>query len=83
MNFFFFNFYQAVQEINEKRGKTKILQKVALLGMLFRKKGLIPGSQTRTCTKVYYHTDIRSIVMNLTQFELEFVYPFKCHDLKL
>ena len=48
-----------------KRGKTKILQNVALLGMLFRKKGLNPGSQTRTCTKVYYHTDISSIVMNL------------------
>ena len=49
----------------KKRGKTKILQKVAPLGMLFRKKGLIPGSQTRARTRVSWQRDISSIVMNL------------------
>lgn len=45
----------------KKRRKTKILHKVALR-MLFRKKGLIPRSQTRTYTKISRHGDISSIV---------------------
>ena len=50
----------------KNRGKTKILHNCTTIeGMLFREKGLIPGSQTRTCAKVYWHRDISSIVMNL------------------
>lgn len=73
----------------KKRGKTKILHKFAL-GMLFRKKGLIPRSQTRTYAKISWRGDISSIVTSERLSNLSwnlFIRSFtttnygSCHDL--